>query len=403
VLQSSRQAYASLVEPVYLDYADVNLRRAAAMPDGSPEQQRVLRNVRNQLESLKQAEVQDYFENQCAANAAGTNGSFDQNGTAVVYPVLLADRTEVLIESGGVLQRFSSPVSRGEATATARRLRLGLERASAGDSYLEPARSLHRWLMAPAESWLGARNVTTLVVVPSGALRTIPFGALHDGRAFLIERYAVATTPAVSLVSSASATRLERILVGGLTKSVQGFAELPSVAQEITTLSSMFPAEAMQDEMFQLKAVATELAVADFSVAHLATHGEFSSDHRQSFILTYDDRLTMDGLKSALQLRGRPLDLLVLSACRTAAGDDRAALGLAGVAVQAGARSALASLWYISDKATTDLMTKFYENSKTVGATKAQSLQQAQLALLRSPQYQHPSYWAPYLLIGNWL
>jgi CHAT domain-containing protein len=111
----------------------------------------------------------------------------------------------------------------------------------------------------------------------------------------------------------------------------------------------------------------------------------------------------MEGLKSSLDGRATPLDLLVLSACQTAAGDDRAALGLAGVAIQAGAKSALASLWSISDNATATLMTRFYENSKAPGATKAQSLRIAQIELLKSPEYGHPSYWAPYLLIGNWL
>jgi CHAT domain-containing protein len=184
---------------------------------------------------------------------------------------------------------------------------------------------------------------------------------------------------------------------------VQGFPGLPSVDEEMRMVSSMFPTLAMKDEAFQVNTVRSQLSTADFSVAHLATHGEFSSDYRQSFILTYDDRLTMDGLKSALGGRATPLDLLVLSACQTAAGDDRAALGLAGVAIQAGVKSALASLWNISDKATAELMTKFYQNSKTPGATKAQSLRAAQIALLHSPEYGHPSYWAPYLLIGNWL
>ena len=78
-------------------------------------------------------------------------------------------------------------------------------------------------------------------------------------------------------------------------------------------------------------------------------------------------------------------------------------MGLAGVAVQAGAKSALASLWSISDEATASLMRSFYTTRKAGGVTKAQSLRDAQLALLRTPEYQHPSYWAPYLLIGNWL
>ena len=202
VLQSSRQAYVSLVEPVYLDYADANLRRAASAPDGSEDQQRALRAVRNQLESLKQAEVQDYFENQCAAKRPGSDGAFRVPGTAVVYPILLADRHEVLVEMDGTLRRFGSPVPRGQVTSVARQLRLDLERTSAGDAYLAPAKSLYGWLVQPAEPWLASQKIDTLLIVPSGALRTIPFGALHDGRQFLIERYAIATTPAVSLVSS---------------------------------------------------------------------------------------------------------------------------------------------------------------------------------------------------------
>jgi CHAT domain-containing protein len=175
------------------------------------------------------------------------------------------------------------------------------------------------------------------------------------------------------------------------------------VAQELRTVSTLFPAEPLQDETFSLASVESQLANKDFSAAHLATHGEFSSDHRQSFILTYDSRLTMDELRRTLGKRASSLDLLVLSACRTAAGDDRAALGLAGIAVQAGAKSALASLWYINDQATSELMSSFYQGLKTGAYTKAQALRQAQLALLTSEQYRHPSYWAPYLLIGNWL
>jgi CHAT domain-containing protein len=175
------------------------------------------------------------------------------------------------------------------------------------------------------------------------------------------------------------------------------------VAQELRTVSTLFPSEPLQDESFSLASVESQLANKEFSAAHLATHGEFSSDHRQSFILTYDSRLTMDELRRTLGKRASSLDLLVLSACRTAAGDDRAALGLAGIAVQAGAKSALASLWYINDQATSELMSSFYQGLKTGAYTKAQALRQAQLALLTSEQYRHPSYWAPYLLIGNWL
>jgi CHAT domain-containing protein len=404
VLQSSRQAFGQRVEPVYLDYADVHLREAAALADGSVEQQRVLRDVRNKLESLKQAEVQDYFDNSCAvSNAVENDRGTNIPGAAIVYPILLADRTEILIETGGQLRRFSSPVSRGEVTATVRKLRIGIERPNAGDQYRQSAQTLYRWLLADAASWLTSQKVNTLVFVPSGPLRTVPLSVLLDGNQFLIERYAIATTPAITLIPTLAIPTTNRVLIAGLTKSVQGFAALPSVNNEIRDIGAIYPNQSLEDESFSLTSIRTDLSQPDYSVAHLATHGEFSADHRQSFILTYDSRLTMDGLQKALGSRTDSLDLLVLSACSTAAGDDRAALGLAGVAIQAGAKSALASLWSISDEATASLMVSFYKSRKAGGETKAQSLRDAQLALLRSPTYSHPSYWAPYLLVGNWL
>jgi CHAT domain-containing protein len=404
VLQSSRHAFSQRVEPVYLEYADAHLRDAAALVDGSAVQQQMLRDVRDQLESLKQAEVQDYFDNACAVSAASdASGGIDIPGAAIVYPIMLADRMEVLIETAGQLRRFSAPVSRGEVTATVRKLRIGIERPSAGDQFRQPAQVLYKWLLADAAPWLASQKVNTLVFVPSGALRTVPLAVLLDGNLFLIERFAIATTPAITLIPTLAAPTSNRVLIAGLTKSVQGFAGLPSVGDEIRTIGAIFPNQSLKDESFSLASIRTDLAARNFSVAHLATHGEFSADHRQSFILTYDSRLTLDGLQTALGRRDDPLDLLVLSACSTAAGDDRAALGLAGVAVQAGAKSALASLWSISDEATASLMGSFYKSRKTGGETKAQSLRDAQLALLRSTDYKHPSYWAPYLLIGNWL
>ncbi len=123
-------------------------------------------------------------------------------------------------------------------------------------------------------------------------------------------------------------------------------------------------------------------------------------------MLTYDDRLTMDELARLVavsELREESLELLTLSACRTAAGDDRAALGLAGVAVRAGARSALATLWYISDEASAELVTAFYRELRKPGVPRAEALRRAQLGFLKDPSFRHPGYWSPFLLIGSWL
>ena len=144
-----------------------------------------------------------------------------------------------------------------------------------------------------------------------------------------------------------------------------------------------------------------------FTIVHIASHGHIDADVRKSFVLTHSDKLTLDDLERLIrpgQLADKPLELLTLSACQTAAGDDRAALGLGGVAVKAGARAAFATLWCVNDKASAELVADFYTNLNAPGGTtKALALQAAQRRLLTDPRYVHPCYWAPYLIIGNWL
>jgi CHAT domain-containing protein len=142
-------------------------------------------------------------------------------------------------------------------------------------------------------------------------------------------------------------------------------------------------------------------------VVHLATHGQFSSKAEDTFILTWDDRINIKQLNNVLKTRDLTessiIELLVLSACQTAVGDKRAALGLAGMAVRAGARSTLASLWSVNDAATASFMIKFYQNLADNKVTKAEAVRRAQLSLLQNPDYSHPYFWAPFILVGNWL
>jgi CHAT domain-containing protein len=145
-----------------------------------------------------------------------------------------------------------------------------------------------------------------------------------------------------------------------------------------------------------------------FSVIHLATHGEFSANPDQTFILAWDRKIKVNELNTLLRARDEqreePIELLVLSACETAAGDRRAALGIAGIAVRAGARSTLASLWSVNDASTALLMGEFYRAIGDSQMTKAEALRQAQLMLLKDSYYgPRPYYWAPYILLGNWL
>ena len=149
-----------------------------------------------------------------------------------------------------------------------------------------------------------------------------------------------------------------------------------------------------------------ELSARQIGIVHIASHGEFRAESAESFLLTYDGRLTVDRLSEligATQFREQPLELLTLSACQTAAGDERAALGLAGMAVRAGARSVLATLWSISDVASAELVSEFYRQLGQSGVSRAEALQRAQIRLISDRRYRHPGYWSPFLLISNWL
>jgi CHAT domain-containing protein len=197
-----------------------------------------------------------------------------------------------------------------------------------------------------------------------------------------------------------------RTLAGGLISSVQGFPSLPYVAEEVQSVRSLFQADQLINEEFRTGLLEQELRESRYGILHIATHGKFSTNAYDSFLLTFDGKLTMDMLDQLIGLfryRQDPLELLTLSACQTAVGDDRAALGLAGVAIKAGARSALATLWFINDEASAALVSEFYRQLRDPSVSKAVAIQRAQLKLLNDRVYDHPAYWTPFLLLNNWL
>lgn len=404
--------FAERIEPVYKSYADIKLRRAQGAT--GVRREALLTNVRDRLEALKQAEVEDYFADVCATTPSDTTRVLEP-GVAVLYPILLADRVEILVETSEGLEQFVvSEANAARVRASALRLRprlqLGAEELrTRGDDHLTQAAELYEWIVAPADAHLRAKNIDTLVFVPEGALRNIPLAVLYDRSRsdYLIEQYAIVTTPAIRLTQQAASERTDRILLGGLSVGAGDFSPLPNVDDEIRSIAARYSANRARsylDSSFLLDTTTSEIESEPYSVVHLATHGKFEANYRNSFLQTFDGRLTLDALQRTLRERAgdEPIDLLVLSACETARDDPRAALGLAGVAVQSGVRSALASLWTIADATTVDLMDTFYTELERGNATKAESLRAAQIELIASERFGHPRYWAPYLLIGNW-
>ncbi len=398
------------VSPVYYELADLLLddKGSASSSTVASGDQAILREVIDVLEAAKLAEVEDYFDSDCVLlpeNRIQLSAVIADS--AVIYPIFLQERTEILVQTGTGIRQFTTLVSAADMRNEIHRFRTTIESVSYQQNYLEPAQQLYRWLVAPAEALLASEEIKTLVVVPDGPLRSVPVSALHDGEGFLIERFAIATTPGITLTDPQPLNRDEiKVLAGGLTEAVQGYVALPAVEGELREISDLYAAKVLADDKYVLDAVSRELAGGEYQIVHFATHGEFSSDHTQSFLLTYDDRLNMSTLENIVGLRrfqSEPLELLVLSACQTAVGDDRAALGLAGIALKAGARSALATLWLVNDEATGKLVGDFYTQLRDPGTSKAQALRAAQLNLIRETGYRHPSYWAPFLMIGNWL
>jgi CHAT domain-containing protein len=231
--------------------------------------------------------------------------------------------------------------------------------------------------------------------------------ALHDGQQFLMQKYAIATTPGLTLTDAHSLDREQvHLLSIGLTEGVQGFSPLPNVHQEIEDIQTLFGGTALVDKDFLALNIEREMKQEEFTIVHIASHGKFDKNPQDSYVLAYDQKLTMTRLGELMglfQFRQTPLDLLTLSACETAVGDERAALGLAGVAIKSGARSALATLWFINDQASSSLVQQFYSQLKQSSLSKAEALQQAQISLLDHAIYRHPGYWSPFLLINNWL
>lgn len=456
------------VEPVYREFVEL-LLQSDANPDN-------LAQARDVIESLQLAELANFFREDCLTANPIKIDQIDQKA-AVIYPIVLKDRLEVVLSlPNAPLRHYATPLPREQVENTFNELRqaiasssvnpisrgevertqpepnsppepestgtqpnrrglgavlreecrgtlnpvpLSCQTSPTSHNYLPLAQQVYQWLIQPVEQDLAKSELKTLVFVLDGPLLNLPMAVLHDGKEFLIEKYAIAYTPGLNLLDSKPLARGKiSALKAGLSEPREitlsssttpiFFSALPFVKQELETLQSNVAGQLLLNQDFTTATIQKEINSIPFPVVHLATHGQFSSNEKDTFILTWDDRLNVNQLNTLLRSReeiGRnPIELLVLSACQTAAGDRRAALGLAGVAVRAGARSTLATLWLVSDEGTAELMTRFYQELTDPTISKAEALRRAQVALLKNSRYQQkPEIWAPYVLVGNWL
>lgn len=390
------------IEPVYRQYVELLLQSETNAPS-----QENLIQARETIEALQLAELDNFFQEACITARPVKIDEIDPRA-AVVYPIILPNQFAVILSlPNQPLRHHKTALPQAEVEQILTQMLQGLRPTAFVEDWLPVAQQIYDLLLRPQEEEIAASNIKTLVFVPDGLLRSLPMAALHDGQQYLIEKYSLALTPGLQLLQPQALDRLQlQGLLAGLSQARENFSALPNVVTEINQIEAEIPSQVLLDQTFTNQALSTGVDSTSSQLVHLATHGQFSSNADDTFILTWDGRINVKQLDQMLRSRERgltPIELLVLSACQTATGDDRAALGMAGVAVRSGARSTVASLWSVNDFSTASLMIEFYRELGRPEITRAEALRRAQLTLLYQDGYTSPYYWAPFVLLGNWL
>ena len=395
-----------------------------------------------QLEQKWEAEYETYFR----ANLADGSKTTDQiaitllriavqtgKRPAVIWTVAQPEQLKLmLITPGSKPKAWSIPeANRQTLLEVVRKLRreVASPRKTNTKTYLNSARQLYQWLIAPLEATLEAENIDTLLFCKGSGLRSLPMSVLHDGEQFLVEKYSMSTIPAFNLIETEYAQlRNARVLAMGASE-FSDLNPLPAVPLELSTIADdLWQGQTFLNQGFTLENLKAQLSSESFNIVHLATHAEFNSGTPDnSYIQFWDSKLRLDRMRE-LPWNDPPIELLVLSACKTALGNEQAELGFAGLALQAGVQSALASLWYVSDAGTLALMAEFYQQLKRA-PIKVEALRQAQIAMikgqvrleggellsasrggvslppelanLRNENLSHPYYWAAFTMISS--
>jgi CHAT domain-containing protein/tetratricopeptide (TPR) repeat protein len=386
------------VEPLYRELVELLVQSDASFED--------LQQAREVIEELQIAELENFFRSACLQPLQEIDSIDEQ--AAIIYPILLEHQIEVILSlPGQKLRHYTTKVGLQRVESLLAELHQKLILPYTSGNEINPlSHQVYNWIIRSAETAIAESGVKTLVFVLDGALRSIPMAALYDGEQYLVEKYNIALTPGLRLFEAKRSDQIElRALTAGLTEARHNFASLEFVELELAQIKSEIPTETLLNQEFTKAILADRVKSSPFPVVHIATHGQFSSQSNETFILAWDDPIRAVEFDQLLQAReqnpSNTLELLVLSACETAEGDEHAVLGLAGVATRGGARSTLASLWLVDDESTASLMSEFYEGLKN-GLTKAEALRHAQLTLLQG-RYNHPRFWAAFVLLGNWL
>ncbi|MCW5313205.1 CHAT domain-containing protein [Nostoc sp. KVJ3] len=444
--------FRDVVRPLYrrlaqsrLDLLEVGAKSTTGYVYADERQAKELSAVVKTIDALKLAELQNYFGNDCILSALNPkqvgellkDNSVAFKNTGFLSSIILDGKTGMLLQLPNQPTKFrwiEDSNQRGErkiiSSDTLQKkiaeFRTGLIKGKEEFSY-DPttAAQLYDWIIRPFADDIKPEKVKTLVFIQDGFLRSVPMAALYDRKQqkYLVETYAIATTPSLRLTTSkARDRRTEKALILGLTQkaTIDGktFDALFAVPDEVNAIKSIFPNHTdLMDRDFSPESFQKTLDKTTYPIVHIASHAQFGIIPEDTFIVTgKNQKLTISQLENSLRnlnSKSDSVELLTLTACETAVGDDRSTLGLAGVALQVGVKSAIASLWSVTDESTSELVKTFYTNYRNAGMSIAEALQTAQIRMINAkklppseginPSYDNPAYWAPMIAIGNWL
>ncbi len=334
----------------------------------------------------------------------------------------------LITSSGQTIRRTIPGAVRSFVLRRVKQLQREVITPSRGDAYKGSGKLFYQWLITPLEAELQKEGIDNLVFILDEGLRSLPLATLNDGSRFLIEDYSVGLMPSLSLTDTnhVDIRNMEVVAMGA--GDFDKRQSLPAVPLELSLITQkIWRGDSYLNEEFTLKKLKSARSAKPFGIVHLATHGEFRAGKpTNSYLQLWDNKLPLNAI-SKLGWNSPPVELLVLSACRTALGDADAELGFTGLAVQAGVKSAVGSLWSVSDEGALALMTRFYEHLKTA-PIKSEAMQKAQLDIIQGRVYirdgklitpereiplpqelarlgdqdlTHPYYWSAFTMVGN--
>lgn len=311
------------------------------------------------------------------------------------------------------------PITREEIESLVWRFRRSVSNARS-QAYLTPAQALYQQLIAPFETVLTDQEIDNLIMIGDGGLRSLPLAALHDGNNFLVERYSLGQMPSLSLIDfryQPITSNTPVLAMGASDFAVSGLSPLPAVPGELDKITRQRRGEVHLNQDFTWRNLKAQTRQRDFQILHLATHAFFDPNLTESAYIQLwgEEAIALSSLRELRLYTEPPLELLILSACTTAVGNQEAELGFAGAAVQAGVKSVLASLWQVSDAGTAALMNElYYQFAQPEVTIKAEAVRRAQLALLGgdypgaiatgetpNEDFSHPFYWSAFSLVGS--